>query len=103
MFLSACIEIPKCIELNSRLKPNDKNKLYVEILNTCEYDLVLSLYIGTRDNKSLYSFSIELNAKEKKHIEIPLEDYLNIIVISGEWGLKGTTLKIPLEEVVIYR
>lgn len=103
VLLSACIEIPQCVKLSPGFKHDDKGRLYIEMSNSCDYSLLISLYIRDRGNNVLSSLSIELGAGEEKHVEIPLENTIDSVVVSGEWSLKGTSLKIPLNEITVNR
>lgn len=96
--MSACIEIPQCIELKPSTKREIGGALYIDVVNKCDYDLIVFLQIKDKQNQLLYSASIDLKASEEKRIEIPI-NLTNAVVISGEWSLKGTSLKLPLKEV----
>lgn len=99
--LSACVEIPQCLNVKVDVKNKDIGKvLLLKITNTCNYDLTASLFIKNRKNVVLNTIPIELNASEEKQLEIPITTSESII-ISGEWGLKGMSFKLKLEEIIL--
>lgn len=98
--MSACIEIPQCIELKPSFREAHEKILYLGLINRCDYDLIVYLQIRDEQNQLLYSSSIDLKTLEEKSIEIPL-GVAKSITISGEWSLRGTALKLPLREVAL--
>lgn len=99
--MSACIDIPECIELKPSIK-HDENIVSIDIINKCDYDLFVHLYIKKKGEQDqvLQSVSIDIKASERKNVDIHLSDVKNL-VISGEWGLKGTSLRLPLKETIL--
>uniref|UniRef100_A0A7C2VLT2 Uncharacterized protein n=1 Tax=Ignisphaera aggregans TaxID=334771 RepID=A0A7C2VLT2_9CREN len=98
--MGSCIEIPRCVNLNPQLSAGDQAKLNLAISNTCDYDIVVMLTIKNREGETLQNLTVELNASSEKQVEIAIGSP-QPLVISGNWSVKGTTLKIPLEEIQV--
>ncbi|MCS7110738.1 MAG: hypothetical protein N3D82_04695 [Ignisphaera sp.] len=98
--MSVCIDLPECIKLMPRPESSNKGRLRVDVANSCNYDTTVSLHVKDRMGNMIYNTSIELKAYEEKHIEIPVGRE-GRGTLSGEWSLKGTSLKLPLKEVAI--
>ncbi|MEM1644469.1 MAG: hypothetical protein QXL96_01135 [Ignisphaera sp.] len=96
--MSACVEIPQCVELKPSTKKEAEGVLHINVINKCDYDLIVFLQIRNKQNQLLYSTSIDLKASEEKSVEVSM-NLTNAAAISGEWSLKGTSLKLPLKEI----
>jgi len=95
---SICIDIPECIKIDANIDRG--NMLHIVMRNVCGYDLIVYLDIRDEYGRVINSISTELETSGEKHLELSI-GIRGKITISGSWGLKGTTLKLPLKGVVI--
>lgn len=98
--MSMCIEIPQCVELKSCTQYGESSILCINMVNKCDYDLVVFLYLKDKQGLLLHSISTDLRALEEKNVELPIE-IKRALIVSGEWSLKGTSLRLPLKELTL--
>lgn len=72
--------------------------LQVKVKNSCDYDVVAHLYVKNRRGQVLHEVSVELGAYEERCLELVLESQ-DVASVTGTWGLRGTTLRLPIDEV----
>lgn len=97
-----CI-VSRCIKLETKIIHRDRDFLCIKILNTCNHDVLVSLRIYFIDGGThlLHTTSINIEALKENYTEIMLTR-ANKILITGDWMVKGTMLKLPINEIVMH-
>lgn len=72
--------------------------LQVRVKNSCDYDVIVDLYVKNRRGQVLRKVSVELRGYEERCLELVLE-VQDVASVSGTWSLRGALLRLPIGEV----